>query len=295
MAKKHHPDVNPGNIVAEKNFKDVAEAYDTLGDTVKRKQYDTSRINPFNDRFQTRRSHSKQSRNTGFDDWVNNYSNNDFGDRRKKSSPDTSHLDINSNYKVNLIDCLNGEPLIITYNRSVASLDGGGATIENKTINVYLKLMDKYANIQTNNNNIYSVKIKLSNLGNETIHNRVNMWGEPEMEMLMGDHIIDVIINVPEDITIEGDNIIQRVDIPLYKVLINGEKIEIKTILDKKYNAEVNSPDILNELKFSIAGQGLKTKSGSNGNYVIKFDIKSPNLSNVPEEDLDTLKMILSQ
>ena len=100
MAKKHHPDVNPGNIVAEKNFKDVAEAYDTLGDTVKRKQYDTSRINPFNDRFQTRRSHSKQSRNTGFDDWVNNYSNNDFGDRRKKSSPDTSHLDINSNYKV---------------------------------------------------------------------------------------------------------------------------------------------------------------------------------------------------
>tara|TARA_Y100000389_G_C17468360_1_gene527864 strand:+ start:4074 stop:5033 length:960 start_codon:yes stop_codon:yes gene_type:complete len=293
IAKEHHPDVNPGNKEAEKSFKNAAEAYDILGDTSKRSSYDRSRINPFNDRFQTRRSHSKQSRNAGFDDWVNNY-NNDFGNRRKKSSPDTSYLNINSNYNVNLIDCLNGEPLIITYNRSVASLDGGGTTIENKTINVYLKLMDKYANIQINNNE-YSVKIKLSNLGNETIHNRVNMWGEPEMEMLMGDHIINVTINVPEGITIEGDNIVQRIDIPLYKVLINGEKIEIKTILDKKYNAEVNSPDILNELKFSINGQGLKTKSGSNGNYIIKFDIKSPDLSNASEKDLDALKMILSQ
>ena len=40
LARKHHPDVNPGDKKAEEKFKDLSEANDVLSDPKKRKIYD---------------------------------------------------------------------------------------------------------------------------------------------------------------------------------------------------------------------------------------------------------------
>ena len=40
LAKKYHPDMNPGDAEAEKKFKEASEAYAILSDPEKKRQYD---------------------------------------------------------------------------------------------------------------------------------------------------------------------------------------------------------------------------------------------------------------
>ena len=44
LAKKLHPDLNPGNKAAEEKFKEISAAYDLLSDPEKRARFDRGEI-----------------------------------------------------------------------------------------------------------------------------------------------------------------------------------------------------------------------------------------------------------
>ena len=80
LAKKLHPDLNPGNKVAEEKFKEVSAAYDLLGDPDKRARFDRGEI----DESGTERPRQQYYRDFADQDGWSAYTNNsgfaDFGD-----------------------------------------------------------------------------------------------------------------------------------------------------------------------------------------------------------------------
>lgn len=73
LAKKYHPDMNPGDKQAEQKFKEITEAYNVLSDKEKRKLYDEFGMKAFDgsmgddDIFR----HTADSRYTGGSPWEN--------------------------------------------------------------------------------------------------------------------------------------------------------------------------------------------------------------------------------
>jgi DnaJ-class molecular chaperone len=65
LAKKHHPDLNPGNKQAEALFKEISAAYDLLSDADKRARFDRGEIDASGAETRTRSSYRTYAESPG--------------------------------------------------------------------------------------------------------------------------------------------------------------------------------------------------------------------------------------
>lgn len=123
LAKKHHPDLNPGNKKAEERFKDIGTAYDILGDPEKRARFDRGEIDASGaERPQRRyyREYADAGPEGGAAGYASDQGFADFGDaedvfaeffRRGGSGRGTMRMrggDISYRLEVDFLDAVNG-------------------------------------------------------------------------------------------------------------------------------------------------------------------------------------------
>ncbi len=82
LAMKYHPDRNPDNPIAEKNFREVKSAYEIVGDEEKRQQYDDFGHSAFDENGQGRHGGFGQQ-GGGFEDMFGGM----FGQRQQRYQP----------------------------------------------------------------------------------------------------------------------------------------------------------------------------------------------------------------
>jgi DnaJ-class molecular chaperone len=123
LAKKLHPDLNPGNKKAEEQFKNVSAAYDLLGDPQKRARFDRGEIDASGAERPRHRYYRDFSEGTG-----NQYSNDagfsDFADvddivsdifgRQRRSNVRRRGADVHYQLSLDFLDAINGGKQTIT-------------------------------------------------------------------------------------------------------------------------------------------------------------------------------------
>ena len=295
LAQKHHPDKNQGDKESEEKFKRIAEAYQTLIDPKKRKAYDAT-IN---------RVYSKHAT---FEDFVGGFgkgfrNGNQFRrayyQQPTDKSPNSEYLDIKLSQKVELKDAILGKKLEIEYTRKKIKYTGTiGNQVsftkedETKEIVINLDLRTLYVAIKRERGSLFA-KVRAAKMGSEDVYSRKNVWGEIEQVPLFGDLLIEIEIIVPDQVEVVDNNIIHTINIPLHSILSKDNKIRVETILGKKYDAEIVPPKTLSEMKFTLPSQGILGEDGVLGEYVVRFEVLTPNISLLKREDREKLLSIL--
>ena len=127
LAKKLHPDLNPGNREAEEKFKEVAGAYDLIGDPEKRLKFDNGEVDAagnerprqssYRDYAASSQDHPYSS-NSGFGDFMD--SEDHFADllRRARTRSNRRGQDLEFHLQIDFVEAIAG------INKRIALPDG---------------------------------------------------------------------------------------------------------------------------------------------------------------------------
>lgn len=325
LARKYHPDLNPGNKEAEEKFKKISEAYAVLSDPEKRKQYDTLGHDAF-----TSSGQGYDFSNMNFENFKTTYGDFDIfkdifeeifgtgskrgGTKSRKSTPQRGE-DLYYNIQIPFRDVIFGNTIELSVRRlkncdachgkggekSVCGVCGGSGVVKQGSGFFAItttcpqckgegEIIYKPCNKCGGRGRFYvTEKIKVRIPAGVDNNSKVRVPGKGNDGINGGPSgDLYIVTNViPHEIyKREGDNLYVNVDIDMFEAAL-GEKITVPT----PYGAvNINIPAGTQPgQKFRIRGKGVPhLKGGGNGDLYIVVNVKVPQVA--IEEDRRILK-----
>jgi len=261
LARKYHPDLNPNDKEANRNFQQINEANEVLSDPEKRKKFDQyGKDWQHSDEFEKQKQNREQSAGSGGQRFYGGQSEGDFSDFFESlfgSSAGQSRSrqakyrgeDFNAELKLGLIDAYKTQKQTLTVN--------------GKKIRITIP-----AGIE----NGQTIKIQG--------HGGPGRNGGPN-----GDLYITFSIANHASIKRLGDNLYTTVDLDLYTAVLGGE-YTIAT-LDGQAKLKV-APETQNGSKVKLKGKGFPVykNEGHFGDFVITWNIIIPTNLTVRQKEL---------
>ncbi len=261
LARKYHPDINPGDKTAEIKFKEINEANEILSNAENRKKYDEHGKDwKHADEFKRSKQQQQQYQRNTQQGTYGNYSEEDFSDffssmfgggsaRSRGGSPKFRGQDFNAELNLNLED---------VYQSHKRTLKVNG-----KNIRLTIPAGIKDGQV-----------IKIKGYGGKGTNGGPN--GDLHITFSIANHS-----NFKRD----KDNLYTVIDLDLYKALLGGE-ITIDT-LNGKVKLKVK-PETQNETKVKLKGKGfpIYKKENQFGDLFITYRIKTPNDLTDKEKEL---------
>ena len=261
LARKYHPDVNPGDAEAEKKFKEINEANEVLSNPENRTKYDTygkdwKHAEEFEKAKQQQQQYQRASQQTGY----GGYSDEDFSEffssmfgggarRGRRGNVQFRGQDFNAELELSL------EDVYRTHKRTL--------TVNGK--NIRLTIPAGVRNGQV---------IKIKKHGGEGIN------GGPRGDL----NITFSIINRTK-FKRDENNLYTTVDLDLYTALLGGEVV-VDTF-DGKVKLKIK-PETQNGTQVKLKGKGfpIYKKEGHFGDLFITYQIKMPTKLSEKEKKL---------
>jgi curved DNA-binding protein len=293
LARKYHPDLNPGDNIAEAKFKEITEANEVLSDPEKRSQYDKfgqywkqSEQPSNNTRSTTRRTATTPpgdfnsvdfGQYNNFDDFVNEL----LGRFNNNSTAGNSAPPKSAGAKTT------------TTSKTVSDPASGSTSTNNSTANVG---GDREATIELSLSEAFQGVQKSFNLGTETIKvripggakagSRIRVRGKGNATTYnkqRGDLYLTVELQAHPFFRLDGEQLICEVPVTPDEAVL-GAQIEIPT---PDGMVTVNVPaGVRSGQSLRLRGKGWANPRGERGDQLAKIIIDTPKTISVAEREL---------
>lgn len=306
LARKYHPDLNSGDELCEKKFKEITEAYEILSDADKKKNYDIlrgfyrettsqSKFNEANKAYKTYKENNQEKDKSQYSDGFSNifndilegfkkttssYENNTF--KTKQMRPERGS-DVYSDVVITMSEAVQGTSRTINILHTEACPNCQGRTFLNGSKCPLCKglgeqSIHKKLNVKIPANVKHGSKIRIANEGNKGFNGGKN-----------GDLYLNIKIENNSNFKYDGLNVLCTIPITPFEAVL-GATIEIETPTGK-VNMKI-TPNTHSGQKFRLTGQGLEqgSKFGKKGDMIVTVNIEVP--KNPSEKEIELYKKL---